>query len=67
MPGAWPQCRAGDASVRCLGYDLDGQEFDCPNEAGTPWTKFWCLPCDERRRARITHQLEEIQRHFEEL
>jgi hypothetical protein len=51
--------------MKCLGYDEDGQPFDCPNEAGTPWTPIWCLPCDERRRARISRQLADIERSFE--
>jgi hypothetical protein len=51
--------------MKCLGFDEDGQPFDCPNEAGTPWTPIWCLPCDERRRARISRQLTDIQKSFE--
>ena len=45
----------------CIGYNDNGKGFPCPNKPGTPWTPLWCLPCDERRRARITGQLEELQ------
>lgn len=44
----------------CIGFDEDGKRFFCLNEAGTPWTDHWCLPCDERRRARITQQMKDI-------
>lgn len=46
--------------MKCIGYDVVGGTFDCPNEAGTPWTPVWCLSCDELRRARITDQLDEL-------
>lgn len=50
----------------CLGYDEEGRAFRCPNEAGTPWTPLWCTECDERRKARIGHQLEEMLRTLQE-
>lgn len=50
--------------MKCLGYDDKGNHFDCPNVAGTPWTHLWCHDCDERRKARITRQLEEIVESF---
>lgn len=44
----------------CVGFTDDGKAFPCPNEAGTPWTPLWCLPCDQKRRERITCQLHEL-------
>lgn len=43
---------------KCLGYgEAEGR---CTNEAGTPWTPYWCPSCDELRRATITAQLEAL-------
>lgn len=43
---------------RCIGY----AEFEgiCENDAGTPWTDYWCDRCDKIRRATIRKQLENI-------
>ena len=47
---------------RCIGYaEFEGK---CTNEAGTPWTPYWCKRCDEIRRKTITKQLEEIKDSF---
>lgn len=48
----------------CPGYDDDGNGFKCDDATGTPWTPVWCLSCDERRRARITRQLEALAASF---
>jgi hypothetical protein len=48
---------AGD---RCLGFDENGGFFACPNPPGTRWTHLWCEECDERRRTRISSQLERL-------
>jgi hypothetical protein len=39
--------------VKCLGFDEQGNYFDCPNEAGTLRTKRWCPECDDRRVAHM--------------
>lgn len=52
------------AAKRCIGFDDNGKRFACPNPAGTRWTPYWCLPCDEKRRARITRQLHELRDSF---
>lgn len=45
--------------MKCIGFgQFEGQ---CKNEAGTPWTPYWCDRCDEIRRSRITKQLEVMQ------
>lgn len=49
----------------CLGYDLEGRPFRCPEEAGTPWTPLWCGECDRRRRERIGRQLEDLRAELE--
>lgn len=49
------------AERKCIGYGENGDFFDCPNTAGTPWTPHWCDECDERRKTRITLQLEQLQ------
>ena len=42
----------------CIGFgEFEGK---CKETAGTPWTKLWCLRCDELRRAHITKRLEGI-------
>ena len=46
--------------MKCPGFDDNGRGFACDGKPGTPWTPIWCLPCDERRRARITRQLQDI-------
>lgn len=47
---------------RCIGYaEFEGK---CENVAGTPWTPYWCLRCDEIRRATITKQLRELAASF---
>jgi hypothetical protein len=48
----------------CIGYGE--REGVCENEAGTPWTRLWCLPCDEERRAALTRQMAEITAAFDE-
>lgn len=48
--------------MKCLGYGES--EGVCENEAGTPWTPLWCLPCDEERRSRITASFERILTNF---
>jgi hypothetical protein len=46
----------------CIGYgEFEGK---CTNEAGTPWTPYWCKRCDEIRRKTITKQLKEISDSF---
>ena len=35
-------------------------EPGCTEQAGTPWTKLWCLKHDEERRDRITKSMEDI-------
>lgn len=37
----------------------------CNRVAGTPWTVYWCRECDEKRRARITENLKQMQLKFE--
>lgn len=49
---------------RCPGYGESGKAFNCTGTPGTPWTPVWCPECDERRRARITRQLEELLETF---
>ncbi len=49
---------------RCQGFDQNGKRFACPNPPGTPWTPAWCWECDERRRARLTKQLENLAAWF---
>lgn len=51
--------------VECQGFDEDGKGFDCPNTPGTPWGPGWCPSCDERRRARITRQLDDLLHEFD--
>lgn len=48
----------------CIGFGE--REGKCENEAGTPWTDLWCLPCDEARRAHITNRLRAIVGSFPE-
>jgi len=49
--------------MKCIGYgEFEGK---CDNEAGTPWTPYWCLRCDKIRRATITKQLEDIRDSFD--
>lgn len=47
----------------CLGYGI--YERNCTNKAGTPWTKLWCLRCDEIRRAKLRRQLEDLTKEQE--
>jgi hypothetical protein len=43
-------------TTKCLGYgDREGK---CDQEAGTPWTPYWCPACDKVRREAITASLE---------
>ncbi len=44
--------------MRCVGFGP--HEGLCSNDAGTPWTPFWCPRCDELRRKSITESLEGI-------
>lgn len=50
---------------KCIGFDEHGNDFPCPNIAGTPWTNLWCDECDERRRKRISKSLEEMKRKLQ--
>lgn len=52
----------GGGTRTCIGYGA--MEGKCENEAGTPWTPYWCLPCDEERRATITADLQGIVEAF---
>jgi hypothetical protein len=49
---------------KCIGFGE--HEGKCPNTAGTPWTKLWCLSCDEARRASITASMKAISASFKE-
>lgn len=53
--------RAGKKRT-CIGFgEYEGK---CQNEAGTPWTPYWCPRCDALRRGHISAQLEAImQKH----
>jgi hypothetical protein len=51
--------------MKCPGYDKDGREFDCDGVPGTAWTPIWCAECDERRRARISRQFDELLKRLE--
>ena len=43
---------------RCVGFgEYEGQ---CRNEAGTPWTPYWCNRCDKLRRSHISDSLKEL-------
>lgn len=33
-------------------------EPDCENEAGGPWSPYWCPECDRQRVERISRQLQ---------
>lgn len=48
--------------THCVGFDDNARPFNCMNPPGTPWTPYWCLPCDEKRRAHISANLKELQR-----
>ena len=50
--------------MKCVGYDR--YEGKCENEAGTQWTPYWCLRCDELRREHITKQFERLESRFKE-
>lgn len=52
-------------SARCPGFDEEGRPFDCDGTPGTPWTPVWCLPCDERRRARLDAQIRGLMAYFD--
>lgn len=41
-------------------------EPGCNEEAGTPWTPYWCKKHDKERRERISKSLEEISQKFKE-
>lgn len=45
---------------RCLGYDENGDAFDCPNLPGTPWSPLWCAECNDRRLARLGAQFKQL-------
>lgn len=44
--------------MKCVGFGP--HEDKCENEAGTPWTPYWCPRCDEMRREHISRRLEQI-------
>ena len=44
----------------CIGFgEYEGK---CQNEAGTPWTPYWCPRCDELRRKHISDQLDAMEK-----
>jgi len=58
------QPATGGQRKRCLcDGRYDGCAHDrgsCDQPPGTPWSEYFCSACDERRRAHISNQLEEI-------
>jgi len=44
--------------MKCIGYGI--YRGKCSNQAGTPWTPYWCKRCDEIRKKTVTKQLKEI-------
>lgn len=49
-------------SKLCVGFGP--YEGKCENEAGTPWTPYWCPRCDKLRKEHISEQLEGILNGF---
>lgn len=48
--------------MKYLGFgEFEGK---CNNEAGTPWTPYWCNKCDELRRNKLSKSLQDIQEKF---
>ena len=48
--------------MRCVGFgEFEGK---CQRKAGTPWTPYWCMRCDELRRGHISKQLDKIVEKF---
>ena len=44
--------------MKCVGF---GEYEDiCTNEAGTPWTPYWCARCDEIRKESISKNFEDM-------
>ena len=48
--------------MKCIGYGIYDRK--CTNEAGTPWTKYWCKRCDDIRRETVGKQMREIRDSF---
>lgn len=49
--------------MKCIGYGP--YEDKCENEAGTPWSPYWCSRCNALRMEAIAKQFEEIDKRFE--
>ena len=44
--------------MKCIGFGA--KERVCENEAGTPWSQYWCDDCDADRREHITKRLDSM-------
>ena len=44
--------------MKCIGYGP--YEGECDNEAGTPWSPYWCPRCNDLRLRTIDEHLQQV-------
>jgi len=48
------------------GLPCIGIESECKNLAGTAWSPYWCFECNVKRMDRISKQMEDMLKNWDE-